>query len=174
MKGSPPCYAHRHSGKAQLREEHVLQGHHPGGCRDSELSIHHHQAEFRSGARLCGLPGQGLRHAMPPAHGVLQEAHALRPGAGDRRRWFGAGSARGEGHGQPVPALSYDPANDIRFLEEELDLWYLGLIEKGWERFARAMNQEKPQLHKAVAKQLSGLGVTEPMMEIVIEKLGRA
>ncbi|HIH91478.1 TPA: redox-regulated ATPase YchF [Candidatus Woesearchaeota archaeon] len=74
--------------------------------------------------------------------------------------------------GEPVPALSYDPANDIRFLEEELDLWYLGLIEKGWERFARAMNQEKPQLHKAVAKQLSGLGVTEPMMEIVIEKLG--
>src|SRR3989344_5324177 len=73
--------------------------------------------------------------------------------------------------GEPVPPLSYDPANDIKFLEEELDLWYLGLIEKGWDKFARAINQEKPQLNKAVAKQLSGLGVTETHMEIVIQKL---
>jgi ribosome-binding ATPase YchF (GTP1/OBG family) len=73
--------------------------------------------------------------------------------------------------GEAVQALSYDPANDVRFLEEELDLWYFGLLEKGWERFARSVNQEKPQLNKAVAKQLSGLGVTETMMEVVIEKL---
>jgi ribosome-binding ATPase len=73
--------------------------------------------------------------------------------------------------GEPVTPLSYDPANDVKFLEEELDLWYLGLIEKGWDKFARAMNQEKPQLNKAVAKQLSGLGVTESIMETVIQKL---
>ncbi len=73
--------------------------------------------------------------------------------------------------GEPMTPLSYDPANDIKFLEEELDLWYLGLIEKGWDKFARAINQEKPQLNKAVAKQLSGLGVTETHMEILIQKL---
>ncbi len=73
--------------------------------------------------------------------------------------------------GEPIPQLSYDPAHDIRFLEEELDLWYLGLIEKGWDKFARGVNQEKPQVNKAVAKQLSGLGVNEKMMEEVIQKL---
>ncbi len=73
--------------------------------------------------------------------------------------------------GEPVAPLSHDPAKDVQFLEEELDLWYLGLIEKGWDKFARAMNQEKPQLNKAVAKQLSGLGVTESIMETVIQKL---
>ena len=73
--------------------------------------------------------------------------------------------------GESVPALSYDPANDIRFLEHELDMWYLRLIEKGWDRFARTVNQEKPELNKAVAKQLSSLRVTEKLMEKVIQKL---
>ena len=55
--------------------------------------------------------------------------------------------------GESVQALSYDPANDIKFLEHELDMWYLRLIEKGWDKFARTVNQVKTELHKAVAKQ---------------------
>ena len=73
--------------------------------------------------------------------------------------------------GESVSALSYDPANDIRFLEHELDMWYLRLIEKGWDRFARSVNQEKPELNKALAKQLSSFRVTENLMEKVIQKL---
>ena len=73
--------------------------------------------------------------------------------------------------GESVTPLSYDPANDIKFLEHELDMWYLRLIEKGWDKFARAVNQEKPELNKAVAKQLSALRVTEKLMERVIQKL---
>lgn len=73
--------------------------------------------------------------------------------------------------GEPITPLSYNPANDIRFLEYELDMWYLRLIEKGWDRFARTVNQERSELNKAVAKQLSSLRVTEKLMEKVIQKL---
>ena len=73
--------------------------------------------------------------------------------------------------GESVSALSYDPANDVKFLEHELDMWYLRLIQKGWEKFARTVNQEKPELHKAVAKQLSSLRVTEDLAKKTIEKL---
>ncbi len=73
--------------------------------------------------------------------------------------------------GESVPPLSYDPSNDIKFLEHELDMWYLRLIEKGWERFARTVNQERTELNKAVAKQLSSMRVNEKLMEKVIQKL---
>lgn len=73
--------------------------------------------------------------------------------------------------GELVEPLSYDPANDVKFLEHELDMWYLRLIKKGWEKFARTVQQERPQLNKAVAKQLSALRVTEKLMEEVIQKL---
>ena len=73
--------------------------------------------------------------------------------------------------GEPVASLSYNPANDIKFLEHELDMWYLRLIEKGWDRFARSVNQERSELSKAVTKQLSSLRVTEKLIETVIQKL---
>ncbi|MBU2562008.1 MAG: redox-regulated ATPase YchF [Nanoarchaeota archaeon] len=74
--------------------------------------------------------------------------------------------------GEPVQPLSYDPVNDVKFLEEELDMWYLGIIKKGWERFARMVMQERGNIAKAIGKQLSGLKVTEEMAEEVICKLG--
>src|SRR3989338_4377081 len=73
--------------------------------------------------------------------------------------------------GDAVPAGSYDPANDVTFLEEELDMWYLGILKKGWEKFARTVMQEKLHIHLALGKQLSGLKVTETMVEDAINEL---
>jgi|TARA_Y100000310_G_scaffold132053_1_gene131148 hypothetical protein len=73
--------------------------------------------------------------------------------------------------GEEVELGSYDAANDIRFLENELDMWYFRLIEKGWEKFARTVNQEKQELKKAITKHLSSLRVTEKLVEEIIQKL---
>ncbi len=73
--------------------------------------------------------------------------------------------------GEPVVVGSYDPLNDVRFLETELDMWYLSILKKGWEKFARQIMQEKTDISKALAKQLSGLKVTEEMIEDSLRKL---
>ena len=73
--------------------------------------------------------------------------------------------------GEVVEAGSYDSLEDVRFLEVELDFWYLGIIQKGWDKFARTVMQEKIEIQKALGKQLSGLKVTEAMVEEAIEKL---
>lgn len=74
--------------------------------------------------------------------------------------------------GEKVKALSYDPAKDIEFLEEELDYWYLGILKKGWGRFARSMaGKDNQNIKKELAKQLSGLKVTEEIVEDCIKKL---
>lgn len=74
--------------------------------------------------------------------------------------------------GEPVDPLSHDPAKNIKFLETELDMWYLGILKKGWERFSRTLQQEKGEVHKALARQLSGLGVDEDMVKAAIDKIG--
>ncbi|MBT5022330.1 redox-regulated ATPase YchF [Candidatus Woesearchaeota archaeon] len=73
--------------------------------------------------------------------------------------------------GEPVETLSYDPANDIKFLETELDQWYLGILKKGWAKFARQVMQEKSNIAKALGKQLSALKITEEMVAGGIKKL---
>ncbi len=73
--------------------------------------------------------------------------------------------------GESVDALSYDPGEDVKFLEVELDMWYLGILTKGWEKFSRTVVQEKADIKVALAKQLSGLKVTEEMIDDSIKKL---
>lgn len=80
-----------------------------------------------------------------------------------------SGSTNEEGN--PVQPLSYNPANDIKFLEKELDQWYLRIMKKGWEKFARTLKQENQDVKKAIAKQLSGLRVNENIVQEAIKKL---
>ncbi|MBL7055243.1 redox-regulated ATPase YchF [Candidatus Woesearchaeota archaeon] len=74
--------------------------------------------------------------------------------------------------GEPIEVGSYDPSKDIKFLEVELDMWYLRILKKGWEKFARQVMQEKQKVHKELGKQLSGLKVTEDMVGEVINFIG--
>src|SRR3989344_8854087 len=73
--------------------------------------------------------------------------------------------------GKPVPAFSYNPENDIKFLETELDYWYLRILKKGWEKFSRTIKQENQDIKKALTKQLSGLRVTETIVQKSIKEL---
>ncbi|MBS3126003.1 redox-regulated ATPase YchF [Candidatus Woesearchaeota archaeon] len=80
-----------------------------------------------------------------------------------------AGSTNAKG--ESVDPGNYNPSNDVRFLEKELDMWYLRILKKGWEKFARQTVQEQAQIDKALTKQLSGLGVTEEMANEMRKKL---
>ena len=73
--------------------------------------------------------------------------------------------------GEPVKPLSHNPSEDIRFLELELDMWYLQILKKGWAKFARQVQQEHLDISKSLAKQLSGLRVTEDMVKKEVKNL---
>jgi len=63
--------------------------------------------------------------------------------------------------GEKVPPGQYDPCETVRFLEQEIDLWYLSILDKNWGKFARRVQLEKGKLSDQIAEQFSGLGVTE-------------
>jgi len=74
--------------------------------------------------------------------------------------------------GEPVKPLSYDPANDVKFLEVELDHWYYDILKKGWDRLARQIQQEHLQIQKVLTKQLSGMGVSEELIDTALKIAG--
>src|SRR3989338_1571078 len=67
----------------------------------------------------------------------------------------------GETDGEGKPTAKYYPGKDINIIERELDLWYLGILKKAWSVFARTVEMQKKKFEEAVAKQFSGLKVTE-------------
>lgn len=64
-----------------------------------------------------------------------------------------------------------NPIEDVKMLEKELDLWYLGILKKVWNTFSRKVQIEKTDLSKAIAKQFSGLNVIEEDVKYIIKKL---
>lgn len=64
-----------------------------------------------------------------------------------------------------------DPISDVRMLENELDLWYAGILGKVWDRFSRTIQTNKQDTAKAIAKQFSGLKVNEDVITRILSKL---
>ncbi len=73
--------------------------------------------------------------------------------------------------GEPIEPGSYDPAFDIKFLEFEIDMWFLSIIKKGWDKSARQVQQEKSSIVPILGRQLSGLNIKEEDVNEAVKKL---
>ncbi|MBU4086459.1 MAG: redox-regulated ATPase YchF [Nanoarchaeota archaeon] len=72
--------------------------------------------------------------------------------------------------GKPISG-GYNPVKDVAMLENELDLWYLNILQKVWKTFARTTEMQKANFAEAVAKQFSGLKVSEDDIKTILLKL---
>ena len=68
------------------------------------------------------------------------------------------------------PTEGYDPCNDVRFLENELNKWFHNILMKVWKSFARKAELEHVKFSEAVTKQFSGLKVNEEQVKEVLRK----
>jgi ribosome-binding ATPase YchF (GTP1/OBG family) len=69
------------------------------------------------------------------------------------------------------PTEGYDPSNDVEFLEEELNKWFFNILVKAWRSFAKKAEAEDIKISEAVAKQFSGLKVSEDQVKNVLRKV---
>lgn len=74
--------------------------------------------------------------------------------------------------GQPVPPGTHDPAKDVKFVEEEFDLWFLDIISREWERLVREVDQKRAKLAEGIAARFTGLGITEADVQDILQKCG--
>lgn len=66
---------------------------------------------------------------------------------------------------------SGNPLEDIRMLESELDKWYGEIFKKVWDKLARSIQSTKQNFAKVVARQFSGLKVSEDDIKSILTKL---
>ena len=64
-----------------------------------------------------------------------------------------------------------DPVQDVKMLENELNKWYSEIFKKVWNKFARTIQSTKQNFPEAIAKQFSGLKVSEDDVKSVLIKL---
>lgn len=79
-----------------------------------------------------------------------------------------------DSEGRPCKPGSNDPLEDIRFLEEEFDMWLFQIVTKDWERLARKIEASKENLAVALSEKLAGLQIkrhqiTQALTELKLE-----
>lgn len=74
-----------------------------------------------------------------------------------------------DSEGRPVEPGSHDPLEDIHFLERELDMWILDMLEKDWRRFAMTIEATGSKVEEELYKRLSGLEVSRASITEAIE-----
>lgn len=74
--------------------------------------------------------------------------------------------------GRVVEAGSHDPLKDVEFVEREFNLWLKQIILKDWQRLARTVEAGAGKLAPMLAQKLSGLAISESMIQEAIAKLG--
>ncbi|EMA68229.1 translation-associated GTPase [Halorubrum aidingense JCM 13560] len=62
----------------------------------------------------------------------------------------------------------HDPREDIDFLEEELDEWYLDVLGKGLEKFETRYHGADAAIEEELAEQMSAFGIDKDRMKQVI------
>ncbi len=70
-----------------------------------------------------------------------------------------------DSEGKMVEAGSHDPCLDVRFLEEEIDYWFLRVLDKNWGKIVKLPLMGKEKIVTALSEQLSGLSVRHSQVE---------
>jgi hypothetical protein len=73
--------------------------------------------------------------------------------------------------GEPVEVGSYDPVRDVDFIEEEMDLWLAGIVERNWETVERQSRSPGFDIDEALTEMLTGVGATEHDVAAVLREL---
>lgn len=68
-------------------------------------------------------------------------------------------SGRTDDKGNPTDG--YDPEFDIKFLEEEINLWFYGILKRNWAKISGKIKYSGKDLMKELTEQLAGIEVDE-------------
>lgn len=144
-------------------------------CRSLGIEAHDHPA-CAGGTRLVPVRLVDVAGLVPGAHEGRGLGNQFLDDARQAAALVHVVDAAGttDLQGQPVPAGTHDPAEDVEFVEAEFDMWIAGILRREWPKLTRETDQRAAGAAAAIARRLSGLGVGEAEVKGALAALGLA
>lgn len=73
--------------------------------------------------------------------------------------------------GQPVTVGTHDPLEDIKFVEDEFDLWFKQLFDREWSKLTKEIEQKRAKISDGLAQRFTGLGIKESDIDHVLNSM---
>ena len=143
-------------------------------CACADLGISHEHPLCSGGTRLVPVKLMDVAGLVPGAH----EGRGLGNQFLDDARQADAlihvvdASGSTDEQGQPVPAGTHDPAGDVRFVEDEFDAWFSGILVRDWDKISRDAERSRSGPAPGISQRLSGLGVRDAQVASALQRTG--
>ena len=79
-----------------------------------------------------------------------------------------SGSTDIQGH--PVPIGTHNPIEDVIFVQEEFDQWFVNILKREWDKITREIDQKRAKLTDGITKRFTGLGIKDYQVQEVLQK----
>ena len=141
-------------------------------CKETGCVPNPQNYEYRNGVSLIPIKMIDVAGLVPGAH----EGRGLGNKFLDDLRMASAlihiidVTGKTDVEGQPTEY--HDPVEDIEFLEKEIDYWVHSILKKNWDKFSKRIKLQGLKLSKAIAEQLTGIGVREEDVLQALHKVG--
>lgn len=76
-----------------------------------------------------------------------------------------------DAEGKTVNEGSHDPIEDVKFLENEIELWFLKIIENNWPKFSKTIEKDFSKRIHQMSQNLSGIKILSNHIEKAIRTL---
>ena len=70
--------------------------------------------------------------------------------------------------GQPVNVETHNPLEDIKFVEEEFDLWFKQILDREWPKLVKEIDQKRTKITDGITNRFTGLGILESQVDAVL------
>jgi ribosome-binding ATPase YchF (GTP1/OBG family) len=76
-----------------------------------------------------------------------------------------------DAEGEPVEVGDHNPLEDVDFVEEEMDLWLAGIVDRNWESVERKSRSPDFDMDEALSDMLTGFGATQADVTACLREL---
>ena len=143
------------------------------GCACKHFGIAHDIDLCTDGTRLVPVKLIDIAGLVPGAHEGKGLGNQFLDDARQARALIHVVDAAGttDLQGQPVPAGTHDPAEDVAFVHNEFDEWFADILTRDWDKIAREIDQKRAKLADGIAKRFTGLGIKDHQVQDVLQRL---
>ncbi len=157
-------------------EPNVGVGHVKTDCACKHFEIKHESQYCIDGARFIPVKLIDIAGLVPGAHEGKGLGNQFLDDARQAEALIHVVDIAGatDIRGQPVTPGSHDPLEDVAFVTNEFEQWFKQILGREWDKLSREVEMKTVKLAQAIAGRFSGLGISEGVIQGVIQRLNLA
>ena len=132
-------------------------------CQEFEIECNAKNSVCRDGVRLIPVDMLDVAGLVPDAHKGRGRGNKFLDDLRRADAFIHVVDASGslDAEGRDVEPGSWDPKQDVEFLEREISMWLVQILQRDWRRLSRRAETEKLSISSLLGEKLSGLQIIE-------------